>query len=268
MFRNLFVGRCLSRDDGEDATEQEHVETSFQARRPPGGAACGTARKDGEGKAFRDDSVMIRTRLMVLAALVGLTAAFAVTAADSLADLSGKALWEQAKIRFFPLPTVVPNPENELIPAKVELGKVLYFDTRLSKEGNVSCDSCHILAEFGVDNLPTSPGDDGEFGTRNSPTVLNAALHLAQFWDGRAKDVEEQAGMPILNPIEMAIPSEEFLVERLSGVPEYQRLFAEAFPDDDPALTYANIARALGSKSSKFATPTGPRNASSGLCAS
>ena len=199
---------------------------------------------------------MRRTRVIISTIVVGLTVAWVVTAADSLANLSGKALWEQAKIRFFPLPAEVPNPDNEITEAKVQLGKTLYFDTRLSKDGNVSCDSCHVLAEFGVDNLPTSPGDDGEVGTRNSPTVLNAALHLAQFWDGRAKDVEEQAGMPILNPIEMAIPSEEFLVERLSGVKGYQELFAEAFPDDDPALTYRNIEKALGAFERTLITPS------------
>lgn len=136
------------------------------------------------------------------------------------------------------------------------MGKTLYYDARLSKDGNVSCDSCHILAEFGVDNLPTSPGDDGELGTRNSPTVLNAALHLAQFWDGRAKDVEEQAGMPIMNPIEMGIPSEEFLVERLAAIPGYPEAFAAAFPDDETPLRYGNIARALAAFERTLLTPS------------
>lgn len=193
---------------------------------------------------------------LVVIVTLSLLSALAVTAADPLADLAGEALWEQASKRFFALPTDVPNPDNPVTAAKVELGKTLYYDTRLSKDGNVSCDSCHMLADFGVDNLPTSPGDEGELGDRNSPTVYNAALHLLQFWDGRAKDVEEQAGMPILNPIEMAIPSEQFLVDRLSKVDGYQKMFAAAFPEDDPALTYTNIARALGAFERTLITPS------------
>ncbi|MCB0512335.1 MAG: cytochrome-c peroxidase [Bacteroidetes bacterium] len=76
----------------------------------------------------------------------------------------------------------------------VELGKTLYYDTKLSPKGNNSCNSCHNLNTFGVDNLSFSPGDEGKLGGRNSPTTLNAAFHSTQFWDGRAKDVEEQAG--------------------------------------------------------------------------
>ncbi len=109
------------------------------------------------------------------------------------------------------------------------LGKNLYYDKRLSKDENVSCNSCHNLETFGVDNLATSPGDEGETGDRNSPTVLNAALHFVQFWDGRSKDVEEQAGGPILNPVEMAIPSEEFLIERLSEIKEYRKFLLKHF---------------------------------------
>jgi cytochrome c peroxidase len=170
--------------------------------------------------------------------------------------LTEKELLEQAQLRFFPLPLEAPNPENPITAAKVELGKILYFDTRLSKDGNVSCNSCHALATFGVDNLPLSPGDSGELGGRNSPTVLNAALHLAQFWDGRARDVEEQAGMPILEPDEMAIPSEEFLVERLAGFADYRALFAEAFPEEAEPLSYRNIEKALAAFERTLLTPS------------
>jgi cytochrome c peroxidase len=182
--------------------------------------------------------------------------AWVVTAEDPFATLSGAELLEQAKMRFFPLPAEVPNPHNVITAAKVELGKTLYYDKRLSKKGVVSCDSCHILAKFGVDNLPLSPGDDRELGARNSPTVYNAALHVLQFWDGRAKDVEEQAGIPILNPVEMAIPSEQFLVDRLSKIEGYRTMFAEAFPEEEPSLTYTNIARAIGAFERTLLTPS------------
>lgn len=130
--------------------------------------------------------------------------------------------------------------------AKVALGKKLYFDKSLSKNGNISCNSCHNLDTYGVDNLPTSPGDEHLLGGRNSPTVIYAALHAKQFWDGRAKDVEEQAGMPILNPIEHNIPSKEFLVNRLKANEKYQELFKNVFPNETNPITFENIAHVIG----------------------
>ena len=165
-------------------------------------------------------------------------------------------LWEDANLRFDPLPAAAPNPDNPSTAAKVDLGRRLYFDPQLSEKGTISCNSCHDLANFGVDSLPTSPGDDGELGNRNSPTVLNAALHGTQFWDGRAADVEEQAGMPILNPVEMGIPSEEFLVARLSQTEDYPQLFAEAFPEEKEPLSYLNIQRALAAFERTLLTPS------------
>lgn len=170
--------------------------------------------------------------------------------ANSVADYAAsmeleKEIGERVRKMYKPLELIAENPDNPVTDEKVHLGKVLYFDKRLSKDGTQSCNSCHNLETFGVDQLATSPGDAGENGNRNSPTVLNAAFHTTQFWDGRAKDVEEQAGMPITNPVEMAIPSEEFLVERLSGIELYNDLFPKAFPEDESALTYENIEKAI-----------------------
>jgi cytochrome c peroxidase len=165
-------------------------------------------------------------------------------------------LWEQANLRFNPVPATAENPDNPLTEAKITLGKALYYDNRLSQDGTVSCNSCHNLATFGVDNQPTSDGVGGQLGSRNSPTVLNAAFHQSQFWDGRAKDVEEQAGMPILNPVEMAIPSKEFLVDRLRATEDYPAMFAAAFPDEDEPLTYRNIEKALGAFERTLVTPS------------
>src|SRR5690554_2671380 len=122
-------------------------------------------------------------------------------------------------------------PYEDIAENKVDLGKKLYFDTRLSKDGNISCNSCHNLETFGIDNLAVSPGDTGELGTRNSPTVFHSSLHSMQFWDGRAKDVEEQAEGPILNPVEHNIPSEAFLENHLRSIPEYQKMFSEVYPE-------------------------------------
>ena len=157
---------------------------------------------------------------------------------------------------FEALPLTALNPNNKKTQEKIELGHALYFDTRLSMTGNNSCNSCHNLETYGVDNLPTSPGDNGGFGDRNSPTVLNAAFHASQFWDGRAVDVEEQAGMPILNPVEMAIPNEGFLVDRLKGIELYNELFKKAFPEEEDALNYGNIQKAIALFERELITPS------------
>jgi cytochrome c peroxidase len=166
------------------------------------------------------------------------------------------AVGEKARALFAPINGVAENPENPTSPAKIDLGKVLYFDNRLSKDRNNSCNSCHNLSSFGVDNLALSPGDAGKNGERNSPTVFNAALHSTQFWDGRAKDVEEQAGMPILNPVEMAIPDEKFLVKRLKGIDLYTKMFANAFPDEQDPITYDNIKKSLAAFERTLITPS------------
>lgn len=167
------------------------------------------------------------------------------------------ALETKAKLFFGTLPEYAENKENPLTPEKVALGKALYYDVRLSKDNTQSCNTCHNLDTYGVDNLPVSPGnDEGAFGTRNSPTTLNAALHLSQFWDGRMKDVEEQAGGPILNPVEMAMPSEKAVEDRLAGIEEYRKMFKEAFPESEKAITYQNVQKAIGAFERKLITPT------------
>lgn len=171
-------------------------------------------------------------------------------------EIKSAQLLEKAKQYFQPLPEVAENKENPVTSEKVKLGKMLYYDTRLSKNGNNSCNSCHNIEKFGVDNEITSEGDAGKRGGRNSPTVFNAALHFAQFWDGRAKDVEEQAGMPVLNPIEMAIPHEGFLVDRLGKISEYQSAFKAAFPLDEKPVTYQNLRNAIGAFERTLITPT------------
>ncbi len=165
--------------------------------------------------------------------------------ADSLAQVD-KALLEQAQKMFKVLPEVALKEGATLNDSLVKLGKMLYFDTRLSKKGTQSCNSCHNLSTFGVDNLPTSPGDNKTLGTRNSPTVFNAAIHKMQFWDGRAADVEEQAGMPILNPIEMGMSNEKEVLARLTKVEGYKKLFAVAFPEEKSPITYKNVGIAIG----------------------
>ncbi|MCB0358328.1 MAG: c-type cytochrome [Bdellovibrionales bacterium] len=157
---------------------------------------------------------------------------------------------------FAPLPPVAPSllePDGQKL---VALGQRLYFEKKLSLAGDLSCNSCHKLSGYGVDNEPTSPGHLGQRGDRNSPTVYNAFLHISQFWDGRAKDVEEQALGPILNPVEMAMPNEDEVVKRLAEDASYRRAFQEAFPQSDPAITYTNIGTAIGAFERTLVTPS------------
>lgn len=165
-------------------------------------------------------------------------------------------LYKQATAFFSPLPETAINEANPSTEAKIKLGYNLYFDNRLSKDNNISCNSCHNLATYGVDNLPTSPGDDGTLGDRNSPTVLNAALHMAQFWDGREPDVEAQAGGPVLNPVEMAMPDEAFVMDRLKGIEGYGPLFKDAYPDEEDPFTYDNLKKAIGAFERELLTPS------------
>ncbi|NLG09046.1 MAG: cytochrome-c peroxidase [Deinococcales bacterium] len=192
----------------------------------------------------------LRVPLVAFLAL-GVFAVVSVAAAQEPDQLQ-----RTAQALFAPLPDVVDNPDNPVTAEKVELGKMLYYDPRLSLSGVFSCNSCHNIATYGVDNLETSTGHGWAQGPRNSPTVMNAAVHSSQFWDGRAKDVEEQAQGPVLNPIEMGIPHADFAVERIASMPVYGELFAKAFPDQSEPLVYTNIANAIGAFERTLTTPS------------
>ena len=156
---------------------------------------------------------------------------------------------------FAPLPEVMESAANPVTEEKVALGRMLYYDTRLSKSQEISCNTCHLLENFGVDNEPTSEGHNGQRGDRNSPTVYNAAGHFAQFWDGREPNVEEQAKGPVLNPVEMAMPDEASVVKVLKSIPQYVEAFRAAFPDDKDPVTFDNMAKAIGAFERKLVTP-------------
>lgn len=156
------------------------------------------------------------------------------------------------------LSETVPTPEdNKNTPAKVELGKQLYFDPRLSIDGTVSCNSCHNVMSSGTDNRPTSAGINGLRGGRNAPTVWNAAYLSAQFWDGRAATLEDQAKGPPLNPIEMGMPSESAVEERLQSIPGYVALFTSVFGGDKP-VSYDNMAKAIAAFERTLITRNSP----------
>ncbi|MCZ7584216.1 MAG: c-type cytochrome [Deltaproteobacteria bacterium] len=157
---------------------------------------------------------------------------------------------------FQPLPAVFESETNPITEEKIKLGRMLYYDTRLSKAQTISCNTCHQLDKFGVDGKPVSTGHEGKTGTRNAPTVYNAAGHLAQFWDGREPDVEAQAKGPVLNPVEMAMPDEKYVLKVLNSMPEYVAAFKAAFPDDAEPLNYDNFGKAVGAFERKLVTPS------------
>jgi len=157
---------------------------------------------------------------------------------------------------FQPSPDVMASTSNPITEEKVALGRMLYYEPRLSKSQEISCNSCHMLDKYGVDSQPTSDGHKGKTGDRNSPTVYNAAGHMAQFWDGRAANVEEQAKGPVMNPIEMAMDTEEEVLVVLKSMPEYVALFKAAFPGEKDPVTYDNMARAIGAFERKLTTPS------------
>lgn len=168
-------------------------------------------------------------------------------------------LMKQAVSLFGPLPNSVDNPKNPLNMDKIALGKMLYYDTRLSRSNTISCNSCHNMATYGVDNNVTAMGHGWKRGPVNSPTVLNAATEIAQFWDGRAKDVEEQAMGPVMNPIEMGGPgadAHKIGVERIAAIPEYVDMFEKAFPPDSNEVTLDNIGKAIGAFERTLMTPS------------
>ena len=156
---------------------------------------------------------------------------------------------------FGKLPAEWPNPQNPSSPEKIALGRMLYFEPRLSLSQEISCNSCHGLETFGVDRKAFSDGHAGHKTGRNSPTVYNAAGHLAQFWDGRAADVEAQAKGPILAGGEMAMPDADYVIKVLKSIPGYETHFKAAFPGEADPITYDNVAKAIGAFERKLSTP-------------
>ncbi len=180
--------------------------------------------------------------LSVITSICGTTlVAFAAETTPTAAELRAKA-----KSFITPLPDKMPGAEADL-PAQIELGKKLYFEKRLSVNNKQSCNDCHPVDQnrAGADNEPTSEGVHGKRGDRNSPTTLNAGFHFTQFWDGRAKDLVEQAKGPVLNPVEMAMPDEKEVIRRLEADADYPKMFKAAFPGEPTPISYQNFARAV-----------------------
>jgi cytochrome c peroxidase len=194
----------------------------------------------------------MKRSLIVLSLL--LSSVLFLTAAALYAQ-EGEAREQVVQGLFATLPDAAPVPENNpMTPEKIELGKMLYFEPRLSASGIISCHTCHNLSLGGTDRLPTSLGHEFLTGGRNAPTVLNAAFFNLQFWDGRATGLEEQAQGPIQAGVEMAMPA-DLAVEQIASIEGYLPFFEAAFPDEENPITFENIAKAIASFERTLITP-------------
>lgn len=164
-----------------------------------------------------------------------------------------------ARAEFKALPDKAPEPaDNPTTKEKLELGKMLFFEPRLSMDGTVSCNSCHNVMFHGGDGRPVGVGIHGQRGGRGSPTVWNSAFQTVQFWDGRAISLEEQAKGPLINGVEMGMSSHDFVIERLRKIPGYMSAFKTAFPKDKNPVNIDNMAKAIAVYERTLITPNSP----------
>lgn len=180
----------------------------------------------------------------------------ALSAGSAMAQSEAQSeLREDALSYFAALPSTVPAVrDNPITPEKVDLGRALFFDPRMSASGVFSCHSCHNLATGGDDNMSVSVGHGWQTGPRNSPTVLNSVFNSAQFWDGRAQDLAEQAKGPVQAGVEMANTPAN-LMATLNSMTQYQEWFEASFPDEDDPVTFDNFAKALEAFQATLITP-------------
>jgi len=171
------------------------------------------------------------------------------------ATAQASELRDDALAMFAAVPSTVPAmTDNPITPEKIDLGKALFFDPRMSASGVFSCNSCHNLATGGDDNMPTSIGHGWQKGPRNSPTVLNAVFNEAQFWDGRAEDLAEQAKGPVQAGVEMANTPDN-VIATLNSMPQYREWFKASFPQEDDPVTFDNFAKAIEAYEATLITP-------------
>jgi cytochrome c peroxidase len=188
------------------------------------------------------------TMLVLAAALVMLAPAL----------YAGDGLMERAQKRFKPIPKAVPEIKGKsFTKEKVALGRMLYFEPRLSASALISCNTCHNVGMGGADFQETSVGHRWQRGPRNAPTVLNSVFNVAQFWDGRAEDLKEQAKGPVQASVEMN-NTPEMTMQAVKSMPEYVALFKKAFPGPVDPVTFDNLAEAIEAFEATLITPDSP----------
>ncbi len=193
--------------------------------------------------------------LVLLAALA--VAGAMLTGCGSGADNDGQnaAIAPSHLYMFAPLPTI--PPATGVTALRVDLGRRLYYDKHLSENASISCNSCHDLAQYGVDpGKAVSLGHNQRPGGRNAPTVYNAGLQFVQFWDGRAADLAAQASGPMMNPVEMGMPGPEAVLASLRSNQNYVKQFKQAYPETKDPVTMANVTGAIAAFEARLLTPS------------
>ena len=195
-----------------------------------------------------------RSLLLLIVAICAMALLGACQNAQETAEAVPTVSPDALKI-FGSLPEEATPDGYEMSDPLLDLGRMLYYEQRISINDNMSCNTCHGLNNYGMDGLRFSFGHSGNPVGRNSPTVYNAALHVAQFWDGRAADVEEQAKGPILASGEMGMPNADQVVTALKDIPGYLPYFEAAFPGESDPITYDHVGQAIGAFERRLVTP-------------
>jgi cytochrome c peroxidase len=190
------------------------------------------------------------TRNMIFIALI------LIFAGAALAGLGEDALLTQAKEYFAPLPKAMASVKNPLTPEKTALGKMLFYETRISVDGTVSCARCHPVGLYAADGLKKSVGNNCRVNPRNAPTVLNAAGQISEHWTGNRTDVEDQAKQALIGPPSFGMPSYQAAEEKLKGIKGYTPLFKKAFPGEKDPVNVDNFAQAIGAFERTLVTPS------------
>ena len=172
------------------------------------------------------------------------------------ADSADEALLKHAKSVFGPLPSVMASDKNPVTPEKVKLGKMLFYETRISVDGTVSCARCHPIGLYAVDGLRKSIGNNCKPNPRNAPPLFNAAGQISAHWIGNRTGVEDQAKQSLIGPPSFGMPSYEAVEKKLREIGGYKVLFQEAFPGESTPITVDNFAKAVSSFERTLVTPS------------
>jgi len=172
------------------------------------------------------------------------------------ADNAAEDVLKQARQIFGPLPQVMTSDKNPITPEKVVLGKILFYETRISVDGTVSCAKCHPVALYAADGLKKSIGNNCKVNPRNAPTLFNAAGQISAHWIGNRTDVEDQAKQSVVGPPSFGMPSTESVEKKLIEIKGYAELFKAAFPVEANPVTVDNLAKAIGAFERTLVTPS------------
>ncbi len=193
----------------------------------------------------------IRKSALLYSCAIALAASATFLGAEDNED----ALLARAQQVFKPLPADAGTPQRPLTPERVELGRLLFFENRVSTDGRVSCAACHLPSFYGTDALPRTVGNQGKILPRNTPTVFNTALQFVQHYGGNRADVEEQAVKALVAPLAYGNADYAAAEARLRALPGYRPMFEKAFPGEAEPVTVENWGKAIGAYERTLITP-------------